>query len=40
MILRKATIEDWKILLDWRNDIETRKNSHKIEIIEEENHKK
>ncbi len=40
MILRKATIEDWKTLLDWRNDIETRKNSHNIELVEEENHKK
>ena len=40
MILRKATNEDWKILLDWRNDIETRKNSHNMELVEEESHKK
>jgi len=40
MILRKVTFEDWKILLDWRNDIETRKNSHNMELVVEENHKK
>jgi RimJ/RimL family protein N-acetyltransferase len=40
MILRKVTFEDWKILLDWRNNLETRKNSHNMEIVGEENHKK
>ena len=39
MILRKVSFEDWKILLDWRNDIDTRKNSHHMELIEEETHK-
>jgi RimJ/RimL family protein N-acetyltransferase len=38
--LRKATFYDWKFLLDWRNDIETRKNSHNMAIVEAENHKK
>jgi RimJ/RimL family protein N-acetyltransferase len=39
MILRKVSFEDWKILLDWRNDVDTRKNSHHMEFIEEETHK-
>ena len=37
--LRKAVFNDWKLLLDWRNDLETRKNSHNMEIVKEENHK-
>lgn len=40
MKLRKATFNDWEILLDWRNDPLTRKNSFTQEIIKEENHKK
>ena len=40
LFLRKATIDDWKILLDWRNDIETRKNSHNMELVEKEIHKR
>jgi RimJ/RimL family protein N-acetyltransferase len=40
MKLRKATFNDWKVLLDWRNDPLTRKNSFTQEIIKEENHKK
>jgi len=40
MKLRKAIFNDWKILLDWRNDPLTRKNSFTQEIIKEENHKK
>jgi RimJ/RimL family protein N-acetyltransferase len=40
MLLRKVTIDDWKILLNWRNDLETRKNSHKIELVQETSHKK
>ncbi len=40
MILRKVTFEDWKILLEWRNNLETRKNSHNMGLVEEENHKK
>ena len=27
MKLRKATFDDWKLLLNWRNDPSTRKNS-------------
>ncbi len=40
MILRNVTFEDWRLLLDWRNDIETRKNSHNMKLVDEENHKK
>jgi len=40
MKLRKAIFSDWKVLLDWRNDPLTRKNSFTQEIIKEENHKK
>lgn len=40
MKLRKAVFNDWKVLLDWRNDPLTRKNSFTQEIIKEENHKK
>lgn len=40
MKLRKAIFNDWKILLDWRNDSLTRKYSFTKEIIEEKNHKK
>lgn len=40
MKLRKVIFDDWKILLDWRNDPLTRKNSFTQEIIKEENHKK
>ena len=40
MKLRKSIFNDWKVLLDWRNDPLTRKNSFTQEIIKEENHKK
>ena len=40
MKLRKATIDDWKILLEWRNDIDTRKNSHNMELVQEEEYQK
>ena len=40
MTLRKVTFEDWEILLDWRNNIETRRNSHNMDLIDEETHKK
>ena len=40
MKLRKVQINDWKILLDWRNDIETRRNSHNMEFVKEDDHKK
>lgn len=39
MKLRKVNFEDWKILLDWRNDFETRTRSHSEEMISEEDHK-
>jgi RimJ/RimL family protein N-acetyltransferase len=39
MQLRKATFDDWKILLDWRNDPTTRENSFKTEEIPEQTHK-
>ncbi|MFK7774331.1 MAG: GNAT family N-acetyltransferase [Saprospiraceae bacterium] len=39
MKLRKVNFEDWKMLLDWRNDFETRTRSHSIEMITEEHHK-
>ncbi len=40
MILKEAIYSDWKLLLDWRNDIESRKNSHSMDLISEESHKK
>ena len=40
MKIRKVQINDWKILFDWRNDIETRKNSHNMELVKEDDHKK
>lgn len=39
MELRKVTIADWKLLLDWRNDYQTRLNSHKTELVSEDTHK-
>lgn len=38
MKLRKATLNDASMLLRWRNDSETRKNSHNNNIIKEEEH--
>ena len=40
MKLRKAVFNDWKVLLDWRNDPVARKNSFTQHIIKEETHKK
>lgn len=37
--LREVAFDDWKLLLSWRNEIETRKNSHNMEMVDEENHK-
>lgn len=37
--LRKVNFDDWKVLLDWRNDTETRNRSHSIDLISEEHHK-
>lgn len=39
MILRKAVFEDWKVLLEWRNDPDTRKNSREMGVINEIDHK-
>jgi UDP-2,4-diacetamido-2,4,6-trideoxy-beta-L-altropyranose hydrolase len=39
MKLRKVHFEDWKTLLEWRNDFETRTQSHTIEMITGEAHK-
>jgi RimJ/RimL family protein N-acetyltransferase len=39
MQLRKATHDDWKILLDWRNDPTTRENSFEIGEVSEQTHK-
>jgi len=40
MKLKEATLEDWELLLEWRNDIDTRKNSHNMDMVEADNHKK
>ncbi|MGM0462963.1 MAG: GNAT family N-acetyltransferase [Fibrobacterota bacterium] len=40
MRLRKAEIGDWEILLHWRNDRQTRKNSHTTHLIHKQDHKK
>jgi RimJ/RimL family protein N-acetyltransferase len=37
--LRKVTFEDWPLLLEWRNDEETRNNSHTTALVAEESHK-
>lgn len=37
--LREVTFDDWKILLDWRNDYTTRTNSINSSIIPENSHK-
>ena len=39
MILRQVTFNDWKLLLDWRNDSTTRENSINKETISEDSHK-
>jgi len=38
IILRPATIEDAEILLDWRNDAETRRVSHKTSEVTIDEH--
>lgn len=40
MKLRKVKFSDWEHLLHWRNDLLTRKNSHKFDIVQPEEHKK
>lgn len=39
MKLREATYDDWKLLLEWRNDPSTRENSFTQEEIPEHIHK-
>lgn len=39
MKLRDATYDDWKILLDWRNDLSTRINSFEQSEVSEQTHK-
>jgi RimJ/RimL family protein N-acetyltransferase len=39
MQLRKATHDDWKILLDWRNDPTTKENSFNQDKISIETHR-
>jgi|LWDU01.1.fsa_nt_gi RimJ/RimL family protein N-acetyltransferase len=40
MIFREAKKHDWPILLEWRNDAESRMASKNTEIVREEDHKK
>ena len=40
LTFRQANFSDWKMLLEWRNDKDTRKNSFNTGIVSEENHKK
>jgi len=39
MELRKVEFNDWEILLEWRNEIETRKNSHNTVMVDGNEHK-
>jgi len=39
MFLREAQFKDWNILLDWRNDPISRKNSFNQDLIDTETHK-
>jgi RimJ/RimL family protein N-acetyltransferase len=39
MKLRNAVFEDWKMLLEWRNDIETRNNSLNANLVSQDEHK-
>lgn len=39
MTLRPATRNDWQLLLDWRNDKETRHNSHHTDVITPDAHR-
>ena len=40
MILRKVKFEDWKLILDWRNDPVSVQYSITKELIQKEPHKK
>lgn len=39
MNLRLARLEDWRLLLDWRNDLTTRQNSLYTDVVSEDAHK-
>jgi len=36
--LRRATLEDWPLLLDWRNDRTTREASHQASLVQPDEH--
>lgn len=38
--LREITQDDWKILLEWRNDVRTRQNFYSSQFVSESEHKK
>lgn len=38
MELRKATFDDWELLLSWRNDPLTLEQSHSSDLIDKESH--
>ena len=40
LYLRKIIQDDWKVLLDWRNDALTRQNFHSSELVNDNEHKK
>ena len=40
LYLRKIIQEDWKVLLEWRNDALTRQNFHSSELVNDNEHKK
>jgi RimJ/RimL family protein N-acetyltransferase len=39
LMLRSATMDDWQLLLKWRNDPETRKASRDTTIVDESAHR-
>lgn len=39
MNLRKASTKDWKLLLDWRNDQQTRENSKNTDRVHAQHHR-
>jgi RimJ/RimL family protein N-acetyltransferase len=40
MLLRRVKFSDWRLLLEWRNDLVTRQNSITTDEVQEEPHKK
>ncbi len=39
LLIRPATIQDWKMLFDWRNDVQTRAASRSTDPIDELSHR-